>query len=143
VNPNSLVVIAVGFRLENQSYISDRHKNFFFVKEVLRFLSPGIRSENYHSPPSCSEVKNVWSCRTMTIASVTVVYVVVLNWAKVQLDFTFVLQTYTCTNLLINNATNLLFYHSLFTAVLSLNIKFLKVGQNDFATIIQSSDLCL
>jgi hypothetical protein len=26
MNPNSLVVIGVGFRLENQSYISDRHK---------------------------------------------------------------------------------------------------------------------
>jgi hypothetical protein len=78
MNLNSLVVIGVVFRLENQSYISDRHKNFF-VKQVLGFLSPWIQYEYYHPPPSCSEMKNVWSCRYMTIASITVVCDVVLN----------------------------------------------------------------
>jgi len=66
MNPNSLVVIGVVFRLVNQSYISDRYKIFFF-KQLLGFLSPGIQCENYHSPPSYSEVKNVWSCMFMTI----------------------------------------------------------------------------
>jgi hypothetical protein len=51
----------------------------FFVKQVLEFLSPGIQCENYNSPPFCSEVKNVWSFSSMTIASITVIYDVVLN----------------------------------------------------------------
>jgi len=78
MNLNSLVVTGDGFRLENQSYISDRYKNFF-VKQILGFLSSEIQCENYHSPPSYSEVKNVWSSRFMTIASIVVVYYVVLN----------------------------------------------------------------